>query len=156
MTSHSTSVPGAHTPTRRNLLKVVPLTAAVLAAPACARGANPDAALIAAWERRVQACGALDAIPQHASPTVISAQERRLCAIIDAAETEIEAATALTPRGAEIQLWTALDHGICEDNQGRMLGWRGLQALGERPTDLDWDVRLVVAALRSLKAQGAV
>lgn len=115
---------------------------------------NDDAAIIAAFERRAAAFATLDGLPDPATTGAGSPEQEAQWAIIDAAEAEICTSIATTPRGAELQLWTAAvyqfdaaeDEGPCYRAD---LGH--FTAQGDK---LDWKDRLFIAALQSLRAMG--
>lgn len=111
---------------------------------------SADAVLEAAWQRRLAARAEYDELAVNGDTPA----EKRLWAIMDAAEETIRATVATTPRGAMIQLWVALDHSIMtrdEDNacrDGDLLFF-----VGEHDRKQDWNARLILAALRSLEGQ---
>lgn len=116
-----------------------------------------DEAILAAWERRRAAYGRYNALPfsDSSEPGDMTPEERAEWDQIDAADEVIREHVATTPEGAAVQLWIALQHSITQrDDEAaclrRDLGW--FEAKGE---GLDWNVRLVIAALRSLKAMEA-
>lgn len=113
-----------------------------------------DAAIIAAFDRRAAAFAELGGLPDPATTGSGSDEQTGLWAIIDVAEAEICTSVAATTRGAELQLWcvavyqfdAAEDEGPCYRAD---LDY--FTAQGDRR---DWKDRLLIAALRSLRAQG--
>lgn len=114
----------------------------------------PDAAILAAWERRAAAFAALQELPDNPRGNGETPERHAQWDIIDVAEVEICNAVASTPLGAELQLWcaavyqfdTAADEGPC---------YRGdLDYFSQQADRRDWKDRLVIATLRSLRAQG--
>jgi hypothetical protein len=149
MTSTSISAPRAHTISRRSLLKAAPAAAVILAAPAVAMS-DPDAAILAAWERREAAYTRYNALPIHEGPGDYSPEEQAEWAIIDAAEDVIRNTVATTPQGAAIQLWTQLSHNVSQRDDEVATLRRDLSYFEAQGDMLDWTERLTVAALRSL------
>lgn len=115
---------------------------------------NDDAAIIAAFERRAAAFATLQELPDRPQGEGETPERHAQWAIVDAAEAEICTSVATTARGAEIQLWCAAvyqfddaeDEGPCYHAD---LDY--FTAQGDRP---DWKDRLLIAALRSLRAIG--
>jgi hypothetical protein len=119
---------------------------------------NLDAAIIAAWERRQKAYTAYNALPLDNEPVIDDhgPGERKLWAEIDAAEEQIRSATAVTTRGAMIQLSCAVYHSLTQQSDVEALDRGDLEAIeagGHGPAD--WSGRLALAALRSLMAMEA-
>lgn len=108
---------------------------------------SPDGAILQAWEWRSSATASLKALP-------LDGDEKGYEKIIDDTDVAIRKHVASTPQGVAVQLWAALDHmmHVGEDNDRVMAG--DLEALTDDAT-LDWDVRLIIAALRSLKSMEA-
>lgn len=122
-------------------------------------GATGDAAILAAWNRRKAAYRAMNALErdQGSDTSPVSAEKQRLLSEIDAAEEVLISATATTPAGAAAQLWTGLYHTLnsmeADEDAAVLQGDIDyLESLGKR---LDWDTRLIVAGLRSLRAMEA-
>lgn len=115
---------------------------------------NDDAAIIAAWDRRAAAFATLQKLPDNSRGHGETPERHAQWAIVDAAEAEICTSVAITARGAELQLWCAAvyqfdaaeDEGPCYRAD---LDY--FTAQGDRP---DWKDRLLIAALRSLRAIG--
>ena len=141
-------------PTRRAIL------AAVIAAPALAATAStvwatttPDAAIEAAWQRRQAAYVAYNAIPPDYSPDAPSEtpEEAKLWATVNESEDVIRSTTARTPRGAMLQLWCAMYHSVMNGDDDAALTRGDFAALDRMDEKLEWNARLVLAALRSLQ-----
>ncbi|WP_267386148.1 hypothetical protein [Sphingomonas sp. GC_Shp_3] len=119
---------------------------------------NPDAAIIAAWERRQTAYAAYNALPIENEPVIdgYGPGEAELWAVIDAAEAEIRSATAATTRGAMIQLSCAVFHSLTQQSDVDAYERGDLAAIeaGEHGP-CDWSGRLALAALRSLMVMEA-
>lgn len=114
--------------------------------------ANPDAAIVNAWSRRVEAWRQYNALPCDAEPETTKA-EQAVWAIIDDAENEIRTAVARTPEGIAIQLWAALASlsasNYREDEEA--VARRDLAHLESKAAGFEWGDRNVIAALRSLR-----
>jgi hypothetical protein len=119
---------------------------------------NPDAAILAAWERRQEAYNAYKALPLDNGPTTDGYRpgERELWDRIDAAEEEIRKAIAQTTRGATIQLQCAVFHILRfrKDVEAFDRGDLAAVQASERGPE-DWSGQLALAALRSLMAMEA-
>ena len=126
-----------------------------LAAVACASlptkavspTASPDYAIEAAWERRQTAYAAY----QDADDLN---EEQRFWSVVDEAEEVIRSSIALTGRGVLIQLWCSLYHSTaCLSAKQDAVVTRGdFDALDAEDGALDWSARMMLAAMRSLKA----
>lgn len=113
---------------------------------------STDTLIEQAWEARRAAYDRYNALPFSDEPDEAQApEERAQWAIIDAAEETICATIAGTSRGAAIQLWTALQHDITDRQDEAAALRRDLQWF-ENDEGQDWTVRLILSALRSLKA----
>lgn len=121
--------------------------------------ARPDAAILGAWERRQNAYTAYHARPidqPGLEPGEFNTpEEKRLWAIIEEAEEVIRSATATAVRGASIQLWTCLNHSVTGREDDAAITRGDLARLERIDTDLSWNARLALAALRSLQAMEA-
>lgn len=151
------------TTTRRALLAAVPV-AAVAALPLAAMPmplASPgnDAEILAAWERWREAHAVYDALPFAdeigLEPGTRTPDEAEQWGIIDEAQAVLATTKAATPEGAAIQLWVALWPSNHDGEVVRAIFRRDLAWFEANESDFDWDVRLILAALRSLQAQGA-
>ncbi len=114
-----------------------------------------DAAIIAAWDRRAAAFASLQALPDNPRGDGETPERHAQWAIIDVAEAEICTSVATTPRGAELQLWCAAVYQFdAAEDEGPC--YRGdldyFTAQGDR---LDWKDKLLIAAMRSLRAMQA-
>lgn len=114
----------------------------------------PDAELIAAWERRMAAWVRYNALPFSELPDETHSPEEAECwAIIEDAEEVIRSSCAKSPRGVEIQLWTSLFHSASTSDDDNAAMERGDLGYFEGKGDsLNWNVRLAIAALKSLRA----
>lgn len=114
-----------------------------------------DAAIIAAWDRRAAAFATLQELPENSRGDGETPERHAQWAVIDVAEAEICTGVATTPRGAELQLWCAAVYQFdaAEDEGPCYLGdLDHFTAQGDR---LDWKDKLLIAALRSLRAMQA-
>jgi hypothetical protein len=147
---------------RRSVLTATAGVAVASALPtnALAQYEASDAKLEAAWKRwrdaRVtyNAAPFADDVEDPAQHDAAVDEENRLWAIMDEAEETIRANPAKTPRGAEIQLWIALVGSIDTREQDEALTRGDLAAILATEDRLDWNARLIVAALHSLSNQG--
>lgn len=119
---------------------------------------NPDAAILAAWDRRQLAYDAYKALPLDNQPIVdgYGPGERALWDEIDAAEAEIRKAIACTVRGAMIQLQCAVFHSLRFRKDVEAFDRGDLAAV--QSSDYgpeEWSGQLALAALRSLVAMDA-
>lgn len=132
-------------------LALVAGTLPVMAAQPQAVG---DAQIEAAWQRRVQAYAAYNALPADAGPVVNGFRpgESELWKVIDEAEEVIRSSIATTPRGAMLQLWCAMYHNITGREDDEALTRADFAALDRADGKLDWNARLTLSALRSLQA----
>jgi hypothetical protein len=116
--------------------------------------AKDDAAILAAWDRRTAAFLAVRALPDDPATGGETDEQSEQWAIIDAAEAEMVASVATTARGAEVQLWCAAVYQF-DDAEDEAPCYRGdldyFIAQGDRR---DWKDRLLIAAIRSLRAMG--
>src|SRR3546814_15149358 len=72
-----------------------------------AKADEADAALFAAWDRRLAAFNTLQELPDNPQGVGETPDRDAQWAIVNAAEAEIQAAIACTPRGAELQVWAS-------------------------------------------------
>jgi hypothetical protein len=134
---------------RRTLLTSA-LAAPILAvAPKSVIASDGDAIIMAAWSDRTSAYRRYHALDDATADGV---QGDAIWATIDRAEQTICNAVAKTPEGAEIQLWIAFHHTIggtiADDDAIRR---RDLDHFQARSEDLDWNERMAVAALTSIR-----
>ncbi|WP_066781275.1 hypothetical protein [Sphingomonas sp. CCH5-D11] len=141
------------TTTRRGVLGAIAVAPAVLAAPALSH-TSADAAIEAAWQRRVEAYAAFHALPEDNGPIVdgYGPGEREQWDIIDEAEELIRSTAARTPRGAMIQLWCAMYHSVTGREDDEALTRADFAAIDRLDSSLDWSARLTLSALRSLQS----
>lgn len=111
-----------------------------------------DATISAAWEARVEAFAKLPRLRPADDNADYTSDEQAQWDIIDAAEKAIHAATATTPREAEMQLWTSLYYLFLDNDQVNATHRRDLDWFAEREDKFDWSERLAFAAIRSLRA----
>ncbi len=116
-----------------------------------------DAVIISAWKRRQDSYAAFIALPIYDGPVAAgyAPGERELWDIIDEAEEEIRSITATTPHGATIQLWCAMYHSITDRKGSDAVNRGDFAALDRMDGTLDWNARLMLAALRSLQSMEA-
>lgn len=109
--------------------------------------AKDDADILAAWGRYQAAREAYDCdTPLGEDP----ATEMEM----NDAEEVIRSTIAATPKGAEIQAWIALAH-VASGRDADEAAYRGdLAWFDQRDNERDWVERLLLATIRSLRAQG--
>jgi hypothetical protein len=112
-----------------------------------------DAIINSAWKQRQDAYAAYNALPAYDGPVAggYALGERELWNVIDDAEEVIRSSTAATPRGAIIQLWCAMYHSITGRKDDDAVTRGDFAALDRIDSDLDWNARLMLAAIRSLQ-----
>lgn len=115
---------------------------------------NPDAAILAAFERRAIAFEATRALPCDPVTGGESDEQSEQWAIIDAAEEEMRSTIATTPRGAELQIWLAATYVFDSDKDEPRCYTADLEYFEAQGNKRDWTDRLMIAALRSLREQG--
>lgn len=143
------------TATRRAILAAVPATAAIAAVPAVA-ASNPDAIILAAWERRNSALARNADLPIDVEKSEEGrTQTSAIWSEIDAAEEVIRASTARTAEGVAVQLWVAMAHSVIDRESDVAMARRDLEYMVRHEGDMEWHERLVLSALRSLEAMEA-
>lgn len=117
--------------------------------------AKPDATILDAWERHKAARATYETLPVSDDPDLTyTPDEQAQWDIIDATEDTIRANVATTPQGVEVQLWVALGH-LLTDARDCEAALRGDIAYFSRDdTEFDWIDRLILSAIRSLRAMG--
>lgn len=115
---------------------------------------NNDAAIIAAWDRMIAAYATYDNLAEHTGEGAYSAEEQAQWDIIDAAELVIYNAVASTPRGAELQLWAAVNNTLTERDACAAALRQDLAWFDANGEGLDWTERNLISVLRSLRAIG--
>ena len=115
---------------------------------------NPDAAIVAAFERRAAAFHAARALPCDPATGGETEAQSVYWATIDAAEEEIRATVATTPRGAELQLWLSATYVFNAAEDEAPCYRTDLEYFEAQGDKRDWTDRLMIAALRSLREQG--
>jgi len=116
---------------------------------------KPDGNILAAWERITAAHAAIaecTAAPTDGS--LYSPEEQAQWRVNDAAEVEILKTIGESPVGAEIQLWVALIHLVEGGDAECAILRRDLGWFAERDADMNWSERLILSAIRSLRAIG--
>ena len=121
-----------------------------------AAGATADAAILAARERHRAAyatMASLDPIQRFDAGSA-STEELRLLRQINEAEEILAASVATTPSGIQAQFWAGLFRTLecAEADKGRALLFGDLEYLEGLGNELDWNIRLMIAGLRSLRA----
>ncbi len=112
-------------------------------------------AIETAWNEWKAAYDALEALPlPPADDAPMSAEEKAAWAIIDKCEVTIRSSVATSPGGVAAQVWIALRHSVTERDHDLAAGRTDLDALEALGGALDWNVRCMVAALRSLASMG--
>lgn len=116
----------------------------------------PDAAILAAWERHKSAHAVYAALPfGEALPLgSYTPEEQEQWDVIDAAEAVMKNTLATTPVGVECQLWVSLCHSLTDRKDEQAARDRNLDYFLADEGRFDWTDRLVIAAIRSLRAMG--
>lgn len=116
---------------------------------------KPDAEIVIAWGRRAVASAIYSSLPFSDCPgKAYTPEEAEQIDIMDDAEKVIHDATATTPRGVEVQLWTALVHIEQDRDTEAAINIMDLDWFLMDETRFDWSTRLILAALKSLRAMG--
>jgi hypothetical protein len=138
---------------RRSLLAAIGAGPMMLAAPAAMSADAPDAVIERAFERRQIAYAAYNDLPDRGEPLVdgFGPGERELWTIINEAEHVIRTTVATTPRGVMLQLWCAMYHSVSGQEDDAALTRGDFAAVERLDNGLDWNARLMLAALRSLQ-----
>lgn len=111
-----------------------------------------DSAILAAWERRVAAYNVINRGELRGSVCTAAPY----WAIVDECDKLIHSTVAQTPRGVEVQIWTALHNSsayVKVEEQAILA--MDLDYVSEHAKDFDWDARAMIAAIRSLRAMEA-
>jgi len=118
---------------------------------------SADEKLEAAWQHRRETIAAYNAAPNDDDDDTgqAKAENDRLWAMVSDDEIAIHSATASTLAGVKVQLWLALDHCVSDKAACAHAAERDLAWFMERDRDMDWNGRLVLAALHSLETMGA-
>lgn len=116
----------------------------------------PDAAILAAWERHKAAHSVYAALPFGDGLPLGSytPAEQEQWDVIDAAEAVIKDTIATTPEGVEIQLWVSLAHSLTARPDEQAARDRNLDYFLADEGRFDWTDRLLIGAIRSLRAMG--
>lgn len=83
-----------------------------------------------------------------------SAEAVRLDDLVGKLETAAERADVATVTGVEMKLWIALSHLVVDPDQDRRSYGADLEFFEQNVRDLDWPARMVLSAIRSLRACG--
>ncbi len=129
-------------------LAALPLTHGAIALQAVSR---TDAALEAAWQRRIEALDAYDLVMVNGD----TPEEEALEDAWAREETLITNTIAETPHGLAIQLWLALEGSVSNRVDHEATKHRDLAHFEDNDSQLDWDERIILSALRSLHRQSA-
>lgn len=109
--------------------------------------AKDDAAIITAWQRMNDTRQAIDALDD-------TDQDSDLWEAFGRDEHVIQGNTAATIVGAEIQIWCHLLHTVPSADDERAVLRRDVAYFVDREGEYDWTERLVISAIRSLRAIG--
>ena len=115
---------------------------------------DPDAAIFNAWNRRQAASRDYNALPfadYEDCHGAYTPEEQAVLDIIDAAEEEIRSSIAATPQGIALQLWVALHALVTQRDDNRAANEADLEYFEHKGEEADWNVRMIVAAIRSLQ-----
>lgn len=116
--------------------------------------ANADDAILAAWGRRSVAHAIYNVLPFKDEGEGYTAEEQVHIDTIDEAEGVIRNAIATTSRGVEIQLWVAFNHMVSKREDDEAVNIMDLDWFLMDETRFEWPERLIIAALKSLRAMG--
>lgn len=135
---------------RRAVMRALVLSPMIVT-PALAAPAG-DEAIIAAWRQRAVALDTYSSLPFNDTGLDHTPDEKACWDLIDEAEEIIRGTVAATPQGIMVQLLCAMTHSTAERKADDAATHGDLDALHAMDSDLDWDMRLILAAIRSLKA----
>lgn len=107
-----------------------------------------DAEIIAAWKRRNEALAVYN-IPRDRDDTP---EETVLINLASEQEHIIQVALASTLRGAQIQLWAALENAMVDVADCDATLREDVEYFAVNESKFDWPLRLMISALRSLRA----
>jgi hypothetical protein len=127
---------------------------AIVSAKAAIAATTSDTAILDAWERRAAAFLKVRAMPDDPTTVGETDEQSAQWSIIDVAEAEICTSVATTARGAELQLWTAAVHQFDAAEDEGPCYRADLKYFTEQGDRRDWKDRLLIAAIRSLRAIG--
>lgn len=103
-----------------------------------------------AWQRIKDARAGISAIPDDDIGTETEA-ENNLWEVFDAAECAIRESETASRRHAEIKLWCAFLHSVNIARDESDVLAEDFDALSARDTSFDWNARLILSAIRSLR-----
>lgn len=117
---------------------------------------NPDAAIMTAWGRHMAARARYDALPFSDVPGLLAYTPEELLELdeMDAAEAIVHKAIASTPKGVEVKLWLALGHTLTSREDDKAARDGNLAYFDAQDDHFDWNARLILSAIRSLRAMG--
>lgn len=122
---------------------------------AAATTPHPDAAILAAWGRRSVASAIYNGLAfSNCLDGRYTPEEQIQIDTMDQAEIVICEADAQTPGAVAIQLWTALSHIEQDADADAAVNIMDLDWFLMDETRFDWPTRLILSALRSLRAMG--
>ncbi|AKM06129.1 hypothetical protein [Pelagerythrobacter marensis] len=126
--------------------------------PVAAKAAKNDIAISIAWKRYRKARLSYNALPLDDGPVVGMHTPAELEQInaMDAAESVLQASLATTPEDIELILWLAILHMVGRRDDDTAACNCDLRYFLDRETDFDWNVRLILTAIRSLRELGEV
>lgn len=118
--------------------------------------AKSDVAIVAAWDSHKTAHSIYADLPfgEVLPLGSYTPEEQAQWDVIDAAELVIQTTTAQTPLGVEIQLWVCLCHSLTDREAEQAARRCDLAYFLADEEQLDWSDRLVLSAIRSLRAMG--
>ncbi|MCC6828281.1 MAG: hypothetical protein IT550_08645 [Novosphingobium sp.] len=125
--------------------------------PESNRDMHPDHTILAAFKRFQDGHVALEADPgDRPEPgSVYTATHQAIWNEIDAAEIVIEETRAHTPQGVACKLWLAMIHTSDDAEVEQATIQADLSWFEQQGDALDWNLRLIVSALRSLTSVAA-
>ena len=103
--------------------------------------------ITAAWER-IKAARA----EWHLATEDDEASEQTCWKVCDREEDLICATNGGTARSAEVHLWLALLHTVTTRSEDAMAIAEDIEAFSAHESEMDWNVRLMLAAIRELRA----
>lgn len=96
-----------------------------------------------------------DALPHGDCPSgAYTPAEQAQWDEMDAAEAIVHKAIASTPKGVELKLWLALGHTLTSREDDKAARDGNLAYFDAQDDHFDWNARLILSAIRSLRAMG--
>lgn len=115
----------------------------------------PDAAILTAWQRHMEARARYDALPFSEVPGEgYTPEELAEWDEMDAAEAIVHNTVATTTKGVEVKLWLALGHTLTDREEDKAARDGNLAFFDAQDDRFDWNARLILSAIRSLRAMG--